>query len=123
MSDLSNTASEDVETIHVEVIFALPDEQTIIDVELPGQATVDDAIRLSKITEKYPEIDLEVNKTGIFGKPAKGDTVLHPGDRVEIYRPLIADPKEMRKQRAKSRGKRKGKSKASPRGRASHNSR
>ncbi|HEC26768.1 MAG TPA: RnfH family protein [Gammaproteobacteria bacterium] len=108
MSDLSDHISKDTETMHVEVIFALPDEQVVLDLELPGQATVDDAIRQSKIMEKYPEIDLEVNKTGIFGKPAKRDTVLHPGDRVEIYRPLIADPKEMRKQRAKGRGEEKG---------------
>ncbi len=107
MNNLSNFTSEDVETIHVEVVFALPDEQTVIDVELPGQATVDDAIRQSRITEKYPEIDLEVNKTGIFGKPARRDAVLHPGDRVEIYRPLIADPKEMRKQRQRAKTRRK----------------
>ena len=105
MSDLPDYVSKDTETMHVEVIFALPDEQAVLDVELPGQATVDDAIRQSKIMEKYPEIDLEVNKTGVFGKPVKRDTVLHPGDRVEIYRPLIADPKEMRKQRAKGRRK------------------
>ncbi|NOY16371.1 MAG: RnfH family protein [Gammaproteobacteria bacterium] len=105
MSDLSNYSSKDATTIHVEVIFALPDEQTVIEVELPGQATVDDAIRQSKIMEKYPEIDLEINKTGIFGKLTKRDTVLHPDDRVEIYRPLIADPKAIRKQRAKIRGK------------------
>lgn len=101
MRDLSYLASDDVLTMHIEVVFALPDEQLVIAVELPEQATVDDAIRQSKIMEKYPEIDFEVNKTGIFGKPASGDTVLHPGDRVEIYRPLIADPKEIRKQRAK----------------------
>ncbi len=92
-------------TMHIGVVYSLPHEQTVIDVELPIQATVDDAIKESKILEKYPEIDLEVNKTGIFGKLAKRDTVLHPEDRVEIYRPLIADPKEMRKQRAKSREK------------------
>jgi putative ubiquitin-RnfH superfamily antitoxin RatB of RatAB toxin-antitoxin module len=105
MSDLPDHASEDTQTMHIEVIFALPDEQLVILVELPEQATVDDAIRQSKIMEKYPEIDFEVNKTGIFGKPATRDAVLHPGDRVEIYRPLIADPKEMRKQRAKTKEK------------------
>jgi len=103
----SSTSPNNPTKLHVEVIFALPDEQIAIDVELPGEATVDDAIRESKIMEKYPEIDLEVNKTGIFGKPAKRDAALHQGDRVEIYRPLIADPKEMRKQRAKSSEKTK----------------
>lgn len=97
----SNTSSNDQVKMHVEVVFALPKEQYVVDIELPVQSTVDDAIRLSKIMEKYTEIDLDVNKTGIFGKPAKRDAVLHPGDRVEIYRPLICDPKEMRKQRAK----------------------
>ena len=101
-SELS-TSLNNLTKMHVEVTFALPDEQVVIGVELPGQATVDDAIRESKIMEKYPEIDLEVNKTGIFGKPAKRDAALHQGDRVEIYRPLIADPKEMRKQRAKGK--------------------
>ena len=73
----------------------------MINVELPEQSTVDDAIRESKILEKYPEINLDENKTGIFGKPAKRGDVLHPGDRVEIYRALIGDPKEIRRLRAK----------------------
>jgi len=97
----SDPASDDQIKMHVEVVFALPKEQYVIDIEVPELSTVDDAIRESKIMEKYPEIDLDVNKTGIFGKPAKRDAVLHPGDRVEIYRPLLCDPKEMRKQRAK----------------------
>ena len=103
MSDSAPASSETTDTMRVEVVFALPSEQTVIDVELPVPATVDDAIRESGILEKYPQIDLEVNKTGIFGKPAKREAALHPGDRVEIYRPLIADPKEMRKQRAKGK--------------------
>lgn len=96
-----NISSTDLMKMHVEVIFALPKEQAVIDVELPGQSTVEDAIRESKILEKYPEINLDVNKTGIFGKPAKREDILHPGDRVEIYRALIGDPKEIRRQRAK----------------------
>ena len=87
--------------MHVEVIYALPDEQIVIDIELAAQATVGDAIIKSKIMEKYPEIDLDINKTGIFGKLANRQDVLHPGDRVEIYRALIGDPKEIRRQRAK----------------------
>ena len=101
MTDKLNTEAGDMAKMHIEVIFALPREQHVINVELPEQSTVEDAIRASKIMEKYPDIDFEVNKTGIFGKPAKRDAVLHPGDRVEIYRPLIGDPKEIRKQRAK----------------------
>jgi len=87
--------------IAVEVVYPLPREQHVIRVEVPGNSTIEEAIRASRIQEKYPEIDLEVNKIGIYGKVAKLDTVLHPGDRVEIYRPLIADPKEIRKQRAR----------------------
>jgi putative ubiquitin-RnfH superfamily antitoxin RatB of RatAB toxin-antitoxin module len=88
-------------TMPVEVVYPLPRDQHIIHVDVPVNATVEDAIRASKIQDKYPEIDLAVNKTGIYGKVAKLDAVLHPGDRVEIYRPLIADPKEIRKQRAR----------------------
>ncbi|MGB5226347.1 MAG: RnfH family protein [Arenicellales bacterium] len=98
---VSNSERNDQVKMHIEVVFALPKEQHVIDIEVPEQSTVDDAIRESKIMEKYPEIDLDVNKTGIFGKPAKRDAVLHAGDRVEIYRPLLCDPKEMRKLRAK----------------------
>ena len=87
--------------ISVDVVYPLPREQYLIHVELPQGSTVADAIRESRIEEKYPEIDLAVMKTGIYGKLAKLDAVLHPGDRVEIYRPLIADPKEIRKQRAR----------------------
>lgn len=87
--------------MHVEVIFALPGEQDVIDVELPDLSTVEDAIRESKILDKYPDINMDENKTGIFGKAAKKEDVLHPGDRVEIYRELIGDPKEIRRQRAK----------------------
>jgi putative ubiquitin-RnfH superfamily antitoxin RatB of RatAB toxin-antitoxin module len=92
-----------VTKMHVEVIFALPGEQVVIDVELPHQSTVEDAITESKILEKYPDINLDVNKTGIFGKAAKKEAVLQPDDRVEIYRELIGDPKEIRRQRAKKK--------------------
>ena len=86
--------------IRVEVAYARPDEQVIIPLELEQGATVADAIRQSKIGDRYPEINLDSNKVGIFGKLARLDSVLKAKDRVEIYRPLIADPKEMRKKRA-----------------------
>lgn len=88
-------------TIPVEVAYALPHEQVVITLDLPPDATVRQAIEESRIQEQFPDIDLEKNKVGIFGKLAKLDDGLHAGDRVEIYRPLIADPKEIRKQRAK----------------------
>ena len=86
--------------IMVEVAYALPKEQLIIPVRVPSGTTAEDAIKLSGILQKFPEIDLAVNKFGVFGKLTKSDTVLRELDRVEIYRPLIADPKEVRRQRA-----------------------
>lgn len=86
--------------LHVEVAYARPDQQLIKKIEVPEGSTAEQAIRLSGILEKFPEIDLAATKVGIFSKAAKLDTVLREMDRVEIYRPLIADPKEVRKQRA-----------------------
>jgi uncharacterized protein len=84
----------------VEVAYALPHEQLIIPISMPLEANVEAAVRASGILNKFPEIDLNVNQVGIFGKLARLDTPLRNLDRVEIYRPLIADPKEVRKQRA-----------------------
>ncbi len=88
------------EPITVEVAYARPDEQRIIELQVPPGTTVAEAIERSGIVEQFPEIDLAKNKVGIFGKLSKLDNVLQAGDRVEIYRPLIADPKEARKKRA-----------------------
>ena len=96
-------------TIRVEVAYATPAEQVILEVIEPPPLTVEAAIRHSGILEKFPEIDLGQNKFGIFGKAAKADALLREGDRVEIYRPLIADPKEARRKRAaEGKGMRKG---------------
>jgi putative ubiquitin-RnfH superfamily antitoxin RatB of RatAB toxin-antitoxin module len=78
--------------ITVEVAYALPHEQLIIPVMLKVGTTAESAIHASGILKKFPEINLVENKVGIFGKAAKLDTVLRHLDRVEIYRPLIADP-------------------------------
>ena len=86
--------------INVEVVYALPHEQTLLKQSVPAGTTVGEAIKASGIMEKYPEIDLTGNKLGIFGKLTKADAVLRDKDRVEIYRPLIADPKEVRRLRA-----------------------
>jgi putative ubiquitin-RnfH superfamily antitoxin RatB of RatAB toxin-antitoxin module len=88
------------QNIMVEVAYALPHEQLIIPVSLPSETNAEAAIRASGILNKFPEIDLNVNQIGIFGKLTRLDTQLRNLDRVEIYRPLIADPKEVRKQRA-----------------------
>ena len=86
--------------ISVEVVYPLPQKQEIFTVKLPSGATVREAIESSGVLAKYPEIDLAKNKFGVYAKLAKPDAVLRDRDRVEIYRPLIADPKEVRKQRA-----------------------
>ncbi len=86
--------------INIEVIYALPYEQMLFKVQAAQGATVAEALRLSGVLEKYPEIDLSKNKLGIYGKLSKADALLRDKDRVEIYRPLIADPKEIRRQRA-----------------------
>lgn len=88
------------ELIDVEVAYAKPEEQALIPLRVAPGTTLEQAILQSGVLERFPEIDLAVNRVGIFGKVAKKDTVLNPGDRVEIYRPLIADPKEARKKRA-----------------------
>jgi putative ubiquitin-RnfH superfamily antitoxin RatB of RatAB toxin-antitoxin module len=89
-----------VETIAVEVAHARPQEQVILRLELPAGSTLRQAVEQSGILERFPDIDPDTMKAGIFGKLKKPDQVLQAGDRVEIYRPLIADPKQVRKQRA-----------------------
>lgn len=88
------------ELINIEVVYALPERQEIVKLKLGEGATLAQALEASGIQKKFPEIDPATAKTGIFGKLSKPDTVLHDRDRVEIYRPLKADPKEVRKQRA-----------------------
>ncbi len=88
------------ERFEIEVAYATPDEQVILKIVAEQGITVGDAIKQSRIGERFPDIDLEKDRVGIFGKIAKKDAVLYPGDRVEIYRPLIADPKAARKKRA-----------------------
>jgi putative ubiquitin-RnfH superfamily antitoxin RatB of RatAB toxin-antitoxin module len=88
------------EKIYVELVYALPAEQLLLKSEVPKGTTIAEAVKLSGILDKFPEIDVEKGKFGIFGKLSKTDTVLRERDRIEIYRPLIADPKEVRRKRA-----------------------
>ncbi|MCU7844712.1 MAG: RnfH family protein [Candidatus Thiodiazotropha sp. (ex Monitilora ramsayi)] len=83
-----------------EVAYGRLEEQALLVVESEKTLTAQQAIEKSGILDRFPEIDLKSNKIGIFGKAAKLDAELADGDRVEIYRPLIADPKEARKKRA-----------------------
>ncbi|MCK6409775.1 RnfH family protein [Thauera sp.] len=87
--------------INVEVVYALPQRQELIGVHLLEGATVREALEASGLLQKYPEIQPDrANKLGIFAKLVKLDTELRDRDRVEVYRPLIADPKAVRKKRA-----------------------
>ena len=88
------------ERLSIEVIYPLPSRQELFRVQIQPGASVRDAIEASGILQKYLEIDLEKNKVGIFAKLVKLDAPLRDLDRIEIYRPLIADPKAVRKQRA-----------------------
>jgi len=89
--------------MRIEVAYAKPSEQVILTLDIADGSTMEAAIIESGILQRFPEIDLANNKVGIFGKLCKLDQVLRAGDRVEIYRPLIVDPKEMRRNRAAKR--------------------
>ncbi|MGB2317537.1 MAG: RnfH family protein [Litorivicinaceae bacterium] len=88
----------------VQVVYANPDRQYVIDLDVPEGTTIYEAAELSGLADRFPEIDLETTPMGVFGVRIKTatTTVLHPGDRVELYRSLIADPKENRRTRAES---------------------
>ncbi|MDR2164467.1 MAG: RnfH family protein [Zoogloeaceae bacterium] len=88
------------EEIGVEVVYALPEKQARIQLRLPAGSNVETAVQASGLLRAYPEIDLKTHKIGIFAKLTKLDALLRDRDRVEIYRPLVADPKEVRKRRS-----------------------
>jgi len=94
------------ERLHVEVAYARPDRAFCIPLELAPGSTVADAIRHSALLEQCPEIDLSVNRVGIFASLCELDHKVAAGDRIEIYRPLKIDPKEARRRRAVSRSSR-----------------
>ena len=94
--------------IALEVLYALPQKQYLQRVTLDEGATVEQAIQASGLLTLRDDIDLSKNKVGIYSRPAKLQDVVDDGDRVEIYRPLIADPKELRRQRAEKSGHNKG---------------
>jgi len=87
------------EFINVAVCYALPQRQDLVELKLPAGSTAAQAIAASGLQQKHPDIDLDRFKVGVFGKLIKLDTALQDQDRVEIYRPLIADPKEVRRKR------------------------
>lgn len=80
--------------MNITVAYALPTEQTLEEMEVPDGTTAEEAIAMSHLLEKYPEIDLTVNKVGVLGKLVAINNVLRDGDRVEIYRPLPKKPRD-----------------------------
>lgn len=88
--------------IPVEVAWAGPEVQRIFALEVPEGSTVSDAVAASGVLEAFPEIDWPATDVGIFGRLTRKDAVLRPHDRVELYRPLMADPKEVRRRRARA---------------------
>ena len=90
----------ETDMIQVEVAYALPDRQAIIPVNVAAGTTALEAARRSGVAQRFKGLNLEDSRLGIFGKLVAPDQVLQAGDRVEIYRPLKADPKEVRKARA-----------------------
>ena len=86
--------------INIEVAFALPEKQTLLVLTVDEDTTVEEGIGASSILSQYPQIDLTENKVGIWSRACKLTDSLKDGDRIEIYRPLIADPKEVRRRRA-----------------------
>ena len=89
-------------SIAVEVVYALPERQALLRLSVPYGTRVRQAVLLSGIAAQFPDLDVQNCPLGIFGKAVvrPDERVLEDGERVEIYRPLIADPKEVRKQRA-----------------------
>lgn len=85
--------------MQIAVAYSEPIQQVWLRIEVPEESTVQEAIERSGILNLFPQIDLETQKVGIFGKLAKLDAVLQPGDRVEIYRGITADPKTVPRRR------------------------
>ncbi len=96
------------ESLHVEVAAGLPGRQVVIDLEVPAGTTVISAVRQADMARRLPGLEVDETLIGIFGKRCSPDRILVDGDRVEVYRPLKVDPKEVRRQLAElERGRRK----------------
>lgn len=95
----------DAQKIVVEVIYAYPEKYFYKKMELDNPLSIQNVILQSGVLQKHTEIDLRENKVGVFSRPAKLTDMVENGDRIEIYRPLIADPKEIRRKRAEEQKK------------------
>lgn len=90
------------EMLRVEVAVAWPAQQVRVEVELPAGSSVGDAIRASKIEQRFPDLDVRPDRIGIFGRLCQPEREVRDGDRIEIYRPLEMDPREARRLRAET---------------------
>lgn len=88
------------ERIRVEVVHARPEKQVLLALDVAPGTTLGEAIEQSGIHEAFPDLEVDPDRVGMFGRKAELGDVLQAGDRVEIYRPLLADPKEARRKRA-----------------------
>lgn len=103
MTDNTTASRDGGALIPVEVACALPDRQALLRLDVPQGATARDAVDRSQIAEQFPELNVAEAPLGVFGQQVAADYMLQPGDRVEIYRPLIADPKTARRKRAEKK--------------------
>ncbi|WP_043439640.1 RnfH family protein [Cupriavidus sp. HPC(L)] len=107
----AETAGQEVATVRVAVCHAKPDTVFLKEIELPAGATIAAAIEASGVLSAHPELDPATLRVGIFGKLKTLETVVREGDRIELYRPLVADPKTARRrrvQKAREAGTREG---------------
>jgi len=88
-------------TIHVEVAYARPDQQCVLSVRVEPGTAAREVLRLSKLVDAFPEVDILTCSIGVFGQPVDDDYPVKEGERVEIYRPLARDPREARRELAK----------------------
>ena len=98
--DVMNEDNDVLEQLTIEVVYGTPTRQEIISCQVGSNTTIEQAILSSGIIEEFPEIDLAVNNVGIWNRAAKLTDMVKDLDRIEVYRPLLADPKEVRKRRA-----------------------
>ncbi len=80
--------------MHVSVVYALPEEQFLEELDVPEQCTVEQVIQMSQVLVKFPELDLAVNKVGIYAKLTKLDAEVHEGERIELYRAVPRKPRD-----------------------------
>jgi putative ubiquitin-RnfH superfamily antitoxin RatB of RatAB toxin-antitoxin module len=93
------------EVLHVQVSYATPAHEILLTLDVAPGSTIEQAIRQSGVLEQVPGIDLAAQPVGLYGKKKPLDTVLRERDRIEIYRPLVADPKDSRRKRAEKKAK------------------